>query len=69
MGLPLWLKRVPKLWPTLLLLAAVPMAGCGGKAGSDPVRLKEQNTAKRYVELGENYLSEGDRKKAYENDN
>ena len=49
------------LWPVLVLPAAVAAGGCGKSAAQ---RAKAAKQAQKYVQMGEDYLVEGDRKKA-----
>jgi len=48
------------LWLLICLLAAVPITGCGGAASPKVDRQK----AEQYVQRGEDYLMEGNKKKA-----
>ena len=53
---------LPVVRPALfLLLAAVAAAGCGK---TSPQRSRATKTAQKYVDMGEDYLAEGNRKKA-----
>jgi tetratricopeptide (TPR) repeat protein len=54
-------RPVLVVWPVLLLLGAVAAAGCGKSAAQ---RAEAAKTAQKYVEMGEDCLAEGNRKKA-----
>ena len=57
----LWLKPGPLVGSLLVLLAAVAAPGCGKTSAR---RSGAAKTAQKYVDLGEDYLAEGNRKKA-----
>ena len=61
MGRLLQLRPALALGPVLVLLAAVATAGCGESSAQ---RARAAKRAQEYVDLGEDYLAEGNRKKA-----